>query len=68
MYVPSNLPLKYCVNIVRQFIIIQVYFQDGEKNLVLTPNADIWSASITMMYGFQGRVDKDDVALKMVKL
>ena len=50
------------------YYIIQVYFQDSKGNLVLTPNADIWSASITMMYGFQGRVDKDDVALKMVKL
>ena len=28
----------------------------------------MWSASITMMHGFQGRVDKDDAALKMVRL
>ena len=33
-----------------------------------SPIADMWSASITMMHGFHGRVDKDDEALEMVRL
>ena len=48
-------------------VFLKTYFQDSHGNLLLTPKADIWSAAITMMYGFQGRVDKDDETLDMVK-
>jgi len=43
-----------------------VYFEDGSGNLVFTAKADIWSAAVTIMHGFQGRLNQENVALEKV--
>ncbi|XP_065896967.1 uncharacterized protein [Dysidea avara] len=44
----------------------ELHFVDAKGNLVVTPKADMWSTSVTIMHGLLGRVDQNDYALDKI--